>query len=97
MSADLYDSEIDSTEYGILSIWMNVHNFLFTTMYTDDENEGSLTFTLPPNPSGKQEAKKIIDALQYWLEHVSMVCTCGEDDETDPNKTLPHKTDCPKS
>ena len=24
-------------------------------------------------------------------------CTCGEDDNTDPEKSLPHKTWCPKA
>ena len=41
--------------------------------------------------SETQEIRKNLEPDTYCIQ-----CTCGEDDNTDPDKTLPHKLWCPK-
>jgi len=98
MSSDLYSSEIDDAKFGGMFVNMNVHGYLCMTAYTRLDCNDAADFTLPPTLEGHKEAQRIIDALQEWISHTAHeICTCGEDDNVVKDKSLMHKTDCPKS
>lgn len=76
MSADLFESTIDSEKYGDLMLEMKVGGNL-RIITIDPTKQGSIgtyiCFTLPPNPDGWKETETLIGALQEWIRHTKEI------------------------